>query len=324
MNDSKSSFSHDLWLATVIALLILNSGFALYVVAANLDYIRLPPHQSIEEQAQTEQSTDNNNGDSATNSTASNAEDKTKAEDGNRNDHQEYPENIVKTRDLYAQEGMWLAAYAIFGFAVFQLAASILALVFIARTFTATKDTADAAVRTAKAAVSAEKAYVYIEFKTKFTNDGTKREFEVTPVISNLGKTPAIGVDFNINISQSGGTVSLAEPGGYISRGRVIGNEGSIKLEALGPCETAFYIGRPHEERKKLSFKGFLRYSNVFDVEDRTTRWFEATLAVLYPQVHAVDTLTVGNDAILELIQTTAVRVRWLTDEETKDYPEPR
>ena len=207
-----------------------------------------------------------------------------------------------------------------------------IALWFIKGTLEATQSTLDeaqnatkAANRTADAAESAESAYVFIEFKTEFT-DVTKREFKVIPIISNLGKTPAIGVDFNINITQTGGDGRLAEPGGYIDRGRVIGNGDSIELEALGPCETAFYIGKPHGdvERKRLSFNGFVRHSNVFDAKDRTTRWFDATLTVLFPQEHAVDTFAVGYDGILKFIQTTAVRVRWLTDEETKDYTEPK
>jgi len=122
-----------------------------------------------------------------------------------RSNFEKSNEFIKDGRDLYAQEGMWRAANALVVLAFFQLLATITTIIFIWRTLSATKDTADAAVRTAEAAESAEKAHVYAIAEVEFypmpygppTQSGiygiyqNKKQPSLVFSIKNYGKTPA-------------------------------------------------------------------------------------------------------------------------------------
>jgi len=143
VSESKSNFSNSLWQAVVLALLIVNSIFAVYVFVASIDYIHLPPAQSVDEQAQRQKTTANNNKDAeiAPNSEAKN---KRKAAENKRAEYQKRLENILDRRDLYAQEGMWLAAYALVAITFFQFFVGGAALYYIYQTFNVQKEELDA------------------------------------------------------------------------------------------------------------------------------------------------------------------------------------
>lgn len=146
MSDSKSSnFVHVVWVALVGAFLLLNAILLFVVLASNIEYVRLPPKQSIEEQIQEEKKATETNPN--TNADISNI----KAQSGSekyeeyRKHQQEGSSIIFDIRDAYAQEGMWLAAYALVALTFIQIVIGFITIYLVWSTFKVQKREADQA-----------------------------------------------------------------------------------------------------------------------------------------------------------------------------------
>ena len=147
MNDSKSDDSnsrskYSFWLGAAIGIWIFNFLVLFGILYFIVGILKLPPRDDLVEGEQTNYAATDRPSQSKTNVVSGEPNEQTNTIESDNDKKQSAFDKLVDIRDLKAQEAMWAAAFLLVGIALFQFIASVVALVYIAKTFSATKDTA--------------------------------------------------------------------------------------------------------------------------------------------------------------------------------------
>jgi hypothetical protein len=157
---------------------------------SSIDYLKWPPAETVDNRAKTYAQPGQKNSDCATSVTGIEHCNGRGKKIQQSHDNEKYLTDFFNSRDLEAQEGMWVAAYALVAISFVQMIVGSIALWFIRETLKTSMDTANAAVRTAEAAESAERAFVFV--RVLFDEHPARQGVQILKVeVSNFGRTPA-------------------------------------------------------------------------------------------------------------------------------------